>query len=132
MPKLTDTHRVILSAAAQHDGGAVLPLPAALSLKKSSAVLVLKGLIRKGLIAERPAPADAEKVERGEHGDRAGQGERHKGDGRYHRVRQQVAEHDDRVAHPQRLGGPNILEVARTQEFRAHHTDKAHPGKEQQ
>ena len=70
MPKLTDTHRVILSAAAQHDGGAVLPLPAALSLKKGSAVLVLKGLIRKGLIAERPAPADAESWREGDDGGR--------------------------------------------------------------
>lgn len=60
MPKLTDTHRVILSAAAQHDDGVVLPLPASLTLNKRSAASVLKGLIRKGLIAERPAPADAE------------------------------------------------------------------------
>lgn len=70
MPKLTDTHRVILSAAAQHDGGAVLPLPAALTLKKSSAVSVLKGLIRKGLIAERPAPAGAESWREGDDGGR--------------------------------------------------------------
>ncbi len=33
MPKLTDTHLVILSAAAQRQDGAVLPLPKSLKIK---------------------------------------------------------------------------------------------------
>tara|TARA_R110000868_G_scaffold132431_1_gene343505 strand:- start:2342 stop:2917 length:576 start_codon:yes stop_codon:yes gene_type:complete len=57
MPKLTDTQLVILSAAAQRDDGAVLPLPDSLTLNKGSATSVLKSLISKGLIAEQPAPA---------------------------------------------------------------------------
>lgn len=59
-PKLTDAQLVILSAAAQRDGGTVLPLPDTLTLNKGAATSVLKGLIKKGLIAERPAPAGAE------------------------------------------------------------------------
>jgi hypothetical protein len=58
-PKLTDTQRVILSAASQRDDGTVLPLPDTLTLNKGTATSVLKGLIKKGLIAERPAPAGA-------------------------------------------------------------------------
>ena len=60
MPKLTDTQLVILSAAAGSDDGAVLPLPASLTINKGAAASVLKGLIKKGLIDERPAAAGAE------------------------------------------------------------------------
>ena len=60
MPKLTDTQLVILSAAAQHDGGAVLPLPASLTINKGAATAVLKSLVKRGLIAEQPAGRDDE------------------------------------------------------------------------
>ncbi len=36
MPKLTDTQLVILSAAAQRDGGTVLPLPESLKINKAA------------------------------------------------------------------------------------------------
>ncbi|MEQ8370804.1 MAG: DUF3489 domain-containing protein [Alphaproteobacteria bacterium] len=57
MPNLTDTQRVILAHAAKRDDGAVLPLPASLTLNKGSAASVLKSLIKKDLIEERPASA---------------------------------------------------------------------------
>ncbi len=60
MPKLTDTQLVILSAAAQRDGGAILPLPASLTINKGAAAAVLKSLVKRGLIAERPAGRDDE------------------------------------------------------------------------
>jgi len=69
-PKLTDTQLVILSAAAQRDDGVVLPLPDTLTLNKGAATSVLKGLIKKGLIAERPAPAGAEVWREGDDGER--------------------------------------------------------------
>lgn len=55
MPQLTDTQLVILNAAAQREGGAVLPLPPSLTLNRGAVALVLKGLAKRGLIAERPA-----------------------------------------------------------------------------
>ncbi len=55
MPKLTDTQLVILSAAAQRGGGAILPLPASLTINKGAAAAVLKSLVKRGLIAEKPA-----------------------------------------------------------------------------
>ncbi len=58
MPKLTDTQLVILSAAAQRQDGAVLPLPKSLKVNKAAATTVLKSLLKKGLVAERPAAAD--------------------------------------------------------------------------
>ncbi len=58
MPKLTDTQLVILSAAARRQDGAVLPLPRSLKVNKAAATTVLKGLLKKGLVAERPAAAD--------------------------------------------------------------------------
>ncbi len=58
MPKLTDTQLVILSAAAQHQDCAVLPLPKSLKVPKAAATTVLKSLLKKGLVAERPAAAD--------------------------------------------------------------------------
>jgi hypothetical protein len=55
MPKLTDTQLVILSAAAQHQDRAVLPLPKSLKVPKAAATTVLKSLLKIGLVAERPA-----------------------------------------------------------------------------
>ena len=59
MPKLTDSQLVIMSAAAKRADGAVLPLPKSLKLKSGAATSVLKSLIKKGLVAEQPATADA-------------------------------------------------------------------------
>ncbi len=58
MPKLTDTQLVILSAAAQRQDGAVLPLPRSLKVNKAAATTVLKNLLKNGLVTERPAAAD--------------------------------------------------------------------------
>ena len=52
--KLTDTQLVILSQASQRTDGAVLPLPETLTLNKGSSASVLKGLLKRNLIAERP------------------------------------------------------------------------------
>ncbi len=60
MPKLTDRQLVILSAAAQNDGGAVLPLPKSLRLNKAAATSVLNSLAKRGLVDERPAGRGAE------------------------------------------------------------------------
>ncbi len=59
MPKLSDSQLVILSAAARREDGAVLPLPRSLKVNKAAATTVLKNLLKKGLVAERPATADA-------------------------------------------------------------------------
>ena len=59
MPKLSDSQLVILSAAAKRRDGAVLPLPRSLKVNKAAATTVLKSLLKKGLVAERPAAADA-------------------------------------------------------------------------
>ena len=58
MPKLTDTQLVILSAAARRQDGTVLPLPRSLKVNKAAAATVLKRLLKKGLVAERPGAAD--------------------------------------------------------------------------
>ena len=55
MPKLTDTQLVILSAAAQRDGGTVLPLPESLKINKAAAARTIKSLTNRGLIFEQPA-----------------------------------------------------------------------------
>jgi hypothetical protein len=55
MSKLTDSQLVILSGAAQREDGAVLPLPKSVKLNKGATTLVLKSLLRQGLVAERPA-----------------------------------------------------------------------------
>lgn len=60
MPKLTDTQLVILSAAAARDDGAVLPLPDTLRIKGGAVTSVFKSLLKKELIAERPAAPGAE------------------------------------------------------------------------
>ncbi len=59
MPKLTASQLVILSAAARRQDGAVLPLPRSLKVNKAAATTVLESLLKKGLVAERPAAADA-------------------------------------------------------------------------
>jgi len=58
MPKLTDTQLVILSSAAQRDGGAALPLPKSVKLKGAAVNHVLKSLLNKGLLAEQPTGHD--------------------------------------------------------------------------
>jgi Mn-dependent DtxR family transcriptional regulator len=59
MPKLTDTQLVILNTAAGRETRAVLPLPKSLKVNKGTATSVLKAMIAKGLLKERPAkPAD--------------------------------------------------------------------------
>ena len=55
MPKLTDAQLVILSAAAQRDDATALPLPPTLKLNKGAATTVLTSLVKRSLLAERPA-----------------------------------------------------------------------------
>jgi hypothetical protein len=50
MTKLSDTQAVVLSAAAQRDDGAVLPLPETLKIKGGAVDKVLRSLEAKGLI----------------------------------------------------------------------------------
>jgi len=70
MPKLTDRQLVILSAAARNEGGAVLPLPRSLKLNKGGATSVLNSLVKRGLVAERPAGREAEAWREAEDGRR--------------------------------------------------------------
>jgi hypothetical protein len=56
MTRLSDTQLVILSAAAQRDGGAVLPLPETLKIKGGAVDKVLGSLKAKGLIDHLGAP----------------------------------------------------------------------------
>ncbi len=58
MPKLSDSQLVILSAAAKRRDGTVLPLPRSLKVNKAAATTVLKSLLKKRLLKERPAAAD--------------------------------------------------------------------------
>ncbi len=60
MPKLTDTQLVILSAAAARDDGTILPLPDSLKIKGGAIAAVLKSLLKKKLVTERPAVLDGE------------------------------------------------------------------------
>ncbi len=57
MTKLTDTQLVILNTAASRDSHAVLPLPKSLKINKGTATSVLKALLARGLVEERPAKA---------------------------------------------------------------------------
>ena len=59
MPRLTDTQLVILSAAAQRDDGAVLPLPKSIKAGDKAAAAAMKRLLKAGLLAEQPASRDA-------------------------------------------------------------------------
>ncbi len=70
MPKLTDTQLVILSAAAQRQDRAVLPLPKSLKVKGGAATKTLEGLCKKGLLEERPATRNATAWREGEDGRR--------------------------------------------------------------
>jgi hypothetical protein len=56
MSKLSDTQAVILSAAAQRDDGAVLPLPETLRINGGAVDKVLGSLKAKGLIEHQGAP----------------------------------------------------------------------------
>ncbi len=70
MAKLTDTQLVILSAAAQRDGGAVLPLPKSLKANEAAGARTTKSLMNRGLVAERPAMKDDEVWREAEDGGR--------------------------------------------------------------
>ncbi len=59
MPKLTDSQLVILSAAAQRQDCAVLPLPKSLKIKGDAVAKTLDGLRKKGLLDEKPAARNA-------------------------------------------------------------------------
>ena len=59
MPKLTDADLVILSATARRDDGAALPLPKSLRIKGEAATRMLDGLLKKGLLDEKPAAREA-------------------------------------------------------------------------
>src|SRR5688500_18440661 len=56
MTKVSDTQAVILSAAAQRDDGAVLPLPETLRIKGGAVGKVLGSLKAKGLIGHQGTP----------------------------------------------------------------------------
>jgi predicted ArsR family transcriptional regulator len=56
MPKFTDTQLVILSAAAQSEDGAALPLPKSLKIKGDAITKTLEGLRKKGLLEEKSTP----------------------------------------------------------------------------
>lgn len=70
MARLTDTQLIILSAAAQRDDKAVLPLPKSLKIKGAAATRTLDGLFKKGLLEERPAIRGAEAWRQNEDGRR--------------------------------------------------------------
>jgi hypothetical protein len=55
MPKLNDRQLVILSAAGSRDSGALLPLPKSFKGGKDAAEKVIKDLITRKLVEERPA-----------------------------------------------------------------------------
>ena len=55
MSSLSTSQRLVLATAAARADGAVLPLPDGLSVRGRARRLMLEGLIRRGLIAERPA-----------------------------------------------------------------------------
>lgn len=55
---LTNHQRTVLQAAASSAKLTVWPLPRKLGLSKASATIVIKGLIKKGLVEERPALGD--------------------------------------------------------------------------
>lgn len=55
MSQLSKSQRLVLSTAAVRADGAVRPLPDTLAVRGRALQLMLEGLIRRGLIAERPA-----------------------------------------------------------------------------
>jgi len=52
MPKLTDTHTLLLAHAAQRDSGSLLPLPEALA-GTARTIKAVASLLRQGLVAEQ-------------------------------------------------------------------------------
>jgi hypothetical protein len=56
--KLTDADRVILSSAGARDTGLVLPVPKSLQLSPKTLEPILRRLLAKGLLLERPLVAD--------------------------------------------------------------------------
>ncbi len=70
MPKLTDTQLVFLSAAAQREDGAVLPLPRSLKVKGAAVTKTLESMRKQGLLEERPDAPDTEAWREAEDGRR--------------------------------------------------------------
>ena len=68
--KLSDTHLVILSAAAARDELNVLPIPSNLKAKGAALSNTLKGLLARRLIEEVRADSDEQEWRRDENGDR--------------------------------------------------------------
>ena len=60
MTRISDTQRVILSAASQRDDGAVLPLPESLKIAGAAVNKILGSLKAKGLIKHQGAPCGDE------------------------------------------------------------------------
>lgn len=58
--KLTDAQRVILAAAAARESGLVLPLPESLGDNRGTLGVILKSLLSRGLVKERPIQPDEE------------------------------------------------------------------------
>src|SRR5262245_65921645 len=72
MPTLTDTQLIILSTVGQRRDGTALPLPKSLKLQGGAAshVLILKGLLKKGLLEEQPTGDNAAAWREGKDGQR--------------------------------------------------------------
>src|SRR5687768_8160134 len=58
--KLTDAQRVILAAAAARESGLVLPIPKSLGDNRGTLGIILKSLLTRELITERPIMPDEE------------------------------------------------------------------------
>lgn len=58
--KLTDAQRVILAASAARDSGLVLPIPKSLGDNRGTLGIILKSLLTRELIIERPIMPDEE------------------------------------------------------------------------
>lgn len=58
--KLTDAQRVILAAAASRESGLVLPLPKSLGDNRGTLGVILKSLLTRELVTERPIPPEEE------------------------------------------------------------------------
>ena len=70
MANLTDTQLVILSAAAQREDRAVLPLPKSLKIRGGAITKTLENLRKNGLLEERTAAPDTEAWREAEDGRR--------------------------------------------------------------
>jgi hypothetical protein len=64
MPKLTDTHTLLLAHAAQRDSGSLFPLPEALA-GTARTIKAIAALLRQGLVAEQETRVAAEGVDGG-------------------------------------------------------------------